>query len=309
MKRIDWDDLKVFTALARAGSVRAAAAALGVHHSTVTRRLDQFEKMLGARLFDRTPEGLKLSHHGAAVLARAEGVEGQIEAIERTLFGRDERLAGTVKLTFPDAMGVGFLMRELARFAAQYPEIGLEFIASDVALNLGRREADVAIRVTRRPPEHLIGRPLGRVRLAVYASQEYLAAQDPVLAPETCNWIAWSAVGSMGEGVRQQLFPAVPSRMVCPNALMLLAAAEAGVGIALLPCALGDQSPSLVRIGADDVIEGLPIWLLVHTDLRNAARVQAVTRWIAAAFARNEDLLMGQRTWDKAHRPQARKRR
>ncbi|NJN51681.1 MAG: LysR family transcriptional regulator [Gammaproteobacteria bacterium] len=141
MKRMDWDDLKVFTALARSGSVRGAAAVLRVHHSTVTRRLEQFETLLGVRLFDRTPDGLKLSEHGAAVIGRADRIEGQIEAIERDLFGRDERLAGSVKITFPDALGVGFLMREMAEFSTRYPDVGIEFLASDATLDLGRREA------------------------------------------------------------------------------------------------------------------------------------------------------------------------
>ncbi len=304
MKRIDWDDLKLFTALARGGSVRAAATTLGVHHSTVTRRLDQFERLIGARLFDRTPDGLKLSEHGARLAIRADEVHGQFDAIERDLFGRDKRLEGRVRITFPDALGVGFLMREMAQFSARYPDIGLEFIASDAALNLGRREADVAIRVTATPPEHLVGRPLGKFALAVYASHEYLESHDPLGDAIHCNWIDWAAVGSFGQQIHAQLFPDMPSRAVCPNALLQLAAAEAGVGVALLPCALGDQSPLLDRVAPDEPIEGPPMWLLVHPDLRSAARVQAVTGWLAAAFARHEDLLVGLRTWDKADRPQ-----
>jgi DNA-binding transcriptional LysR family regulator len=302
MKGIDWDDLKVFTSVARGGSVRAAAQDLGIHHSTVARRIDQFEKRLGALLFNRTPEGLKLSAHGEAVYRQAERVQDEIDGIERSLWGRDRRLAGEVRITFPDAVGVGFLMAELAAFRAEYPDIALEFIASDDPLNLGRREADLAIRVTRQPPEHLIGRPLGSFAVAVYASGEYLARRDGVVRPEQCNWIAWEASRTMGEEVRQRLFPTMPSTVRCPNALLQLAAAKAGLGVALLPCGIADRDPDLVRIAPDEPIEALPIWLLTHPDLRGAARIKVLMQWIVAAFARNSDLLMGRQAWDKAAR-------
>jgi DNA-binding transcriptional LysR family regulator len=302
MKGFDWDDLKVFTSVAREGSVRAAAQELGIHHSTVARRVEHFESRVGALLFNRTPDGLKLSAHGEAVFRQAERVQDEIDGIERSLWGRDRRLAGDVRITFPDAMGVGFLMAELARFRTEYPDIGLEFIGSDDPLNLGRREADVAIRVTREPPEHLIGRPLGAFAVAVYASAAYLAEHDTALRPESCNWIAWEASRTLGEEVRARLYPTMPSRTRCPNALLQLAAAEAGLGVALLPCGLADRSPRLVRIAPDEPIEAMPIWLLTHPDLRGAARIKVLMQWIVDAFARNQDLLMGRPPWDKAAR-------
>ena len=121
MSSMDWDDLKVFTAIAHSGSVRAAARRLGIHHSTVARRLDHFEKRLGAVMFNRTPEGLKLSADGQLVLLQAEQVEGQIDDIERILVGRDQRLQGHVRITFPEPVGTGFLMRDLGRFVDRVP--------------------------------------------------------------------------------------------------------------------------------------------------------------------------------------------
>ncbi len=152
MSSMDWDDLKVFTAIARGGSVRAAARQLGIHHSTVARRLDQFEKRLRTVMFNRTPEGLKLSADGQLVLLQAEQVEGQIDDIERALVGRDQRLQGHVRVTFPEPVGTGFLMRDLGRFVAEHPDISLDFIGSYEALSLTRGEADIAVRVTDSPP-------------------------------------------------------------------------------------------------------------------------------------------------------------
>ncbi len=303
---MQWDDLKLFVALARAGSVRAAATTLGVHHSTVTRRLEQFEAQLGMRLFDRTPEGLKVSALGERVLAKADRVEAEIAAIERLVMGHDERLDGSVRITFPDAMGVGFLVDELARFVDRYPGIALEFISSNTTLNLGRREADVAIRVTREPPEHLVGRRLGAFALAVYASRRYLDTHDPFVAQQSCSWIGSDGGGAMADELRRKHFPNMPSRVSCANVLLQLAAVASHGGLALLPCALADTHGSLVRVVPDELIEGPPIWLLMHPDLRNTARVQAVARWITAAFARNEDLLMGLGSWDKADGARAR---
>jgi DNA-binding transcriptional LysR family regulator len=300
MKGLDWDDLKIFTSVARGGSVRAAAQALGIHHSTVARRIDHFEKRVGAMLFDRTPEGLKLSTHGESVFRQAERVQDEIDGIERALWGRDRRLAGNIRITFPDAIGVAFLMADLAGFRATYPDIALEFIASDDPLNLGRREADVAIRVTREPPEHLVGRPLGPFAVAVYASPAYLADHDPGARPEACNWIAWESSRALGEEVRRRLYPTMPSATRCANAMLQLAAAEAGLGVALLPCGLADGNPRLVRIGPDEPIEAQPIWLLTHPDLRNAARIRVLMHWIVDAFERRRGLLMGHRAWDKA---------
>jgi DNA-binding transcriptional LysR family regulator len=293
MKGLDWDDLKIFASVARAGSVRAAATCLGVHHSTVARRIDQFEKRVGALLFNRTPDGLRLSAQGALVFRQTERVQGEIDGIERALWGRDRRLAGDIRVTFPDAMGVSFLMASFREFHAAYPEIALEFIASDDPLNLGRREADVAIRVTREPPEHLIGRPLGTYAVAMYASRRYLEDHDPHARPEACNWLSWESNRPLAEEIRRRFFPSMPSTVRCPNALLAKSAVEADLGVGLLPCALADSSATIVRIAPDEPIEAHPIWLLTHPDLRGAARISALMQWIAETFERAQDLLLG----------------
>ena len=130
-------------------------------------------------MFNRTPEGLKLSRRRPAGAVQAEQVEGQIDDIERMLVGRDQRLQGHVRVTFPEPVGTGFLMRDLGRFVDAYPEISLDFIGSYEALSLTRGEADIAVRVTDAPPEHLVGRRLGHFAVAVYASNDYLTKHDP----------------------------------------------------------------------------------------------------------------------------------
>jgi len=298
MSTMDWDDLKIFVALAHSGSVRAAAVRLGIHHSTVARRLDHFEKRLGAVMFNRTPDGLKLSADGQLVLLQAEQVEGQIDDIERILVGRDQRLEGHVRITFPEPVGTSFLMHDLGKFLDAYPGISLDYIGSYEALSLTRGEADIAVRATDAPPEHLVGRRLGHYAVAVYASNEYLTRHDPHSHPESCNWIDWGLGRSVSEKARLQAFPDVPSRTRSSNAPLQLAAVESGVGLATLPCALGDPHPALKRLS--DPIIAQEIWVLTHPDLRNAARVRAVMGCITDSFNRNEDLLLGRTTWRDA---------
>ena len=191
MDELDWDDLRLFAVLARAGSVRRAGEQLGIHASTVTRRLEHFERRLDARLFNRTPGGLRITEAGADVLERVEQVGRDIDDIERLVRGRDRRLAGRLMVSIPEPIGHTFLMPEIGGFGERFPDIEIEFAPAAERLDPGRREVDVAIEFTERPAEHLVGRPLGRYALAVYAGREYLARHDPFGAPQDCGWIEW----------------------------------------------------------------------------------------------------------------------
>jgi DNA-binding transcriptional LysR family regulator len=187
LRHIDRDDLRVFGAIVRGTSLCAAAKALGIHHSTVARRLEQLEQRLGVNLFARTPLGLRIADDGRAVLGRTERVQAEIDGLQRRLDGQDQRLEGLVRLTMPDAMAVSFLTDDPADFSLAHPRIQLERLATYDALDLGRREADVAIRVTAAPPEFLVGRNLGGFALAVYAAPTYLDNHDPNSRPQQCS--------------------------------------------------------------------------------------------------------------------------
>ena len=167
---MDWNDLKVLLALSRQGSARAAAKYLGVSNSTVTRRLDELEESLHTRLFDRTPDGYRLTGAGEELLPMAEHVEELVSGAERKVTGEDQHLEGTIRVTMPNVGGMGFMMERIGEFASTYPGIELEFLPSFEMLDLSRREADIAIRgfpVGVRPPEQLVGRYLGAVTASV----------------------------------------------------------------------------------------------------------------------------------------------
>jgi DNA-binding transcriptional LysR family regulator len=292
MQRIDWDDLRVFSAIVRGESVRAAAKDLGIHHSTVARRLENLEHRLGVHLFTRTPLGLRITDEGRDVLGRTERVESEIDSLERGLYGQDQRLEGLIRVTMLDAFAVGFLMDDLARFAAMYPRVNLELLATYESLDLGRREADLAIRVTASPPEFLVGRNLGPFALAAYSSPSWLAEHDPFERPEDCGWVA-GARGQPDEAWRDATFPGIQTRLQSQNVLLRIAAVRAGIGIGLLPCVLCDGDPSLVRLPGVAPMIGDPIWALTHPDLRGTARIRVLMNFLADSFELHRPQMMG----------------
>ncbi len=284
MQGLDWDDLKVVMAISVEGSVRRAAAVLGKHHTTVTRRLDQFEKRLGLVLFDRAPTGLQLNEHGLSVVAHARRVAGEVENLERNLLGLDQRLEGRVRLALPEVVASHRLMTDLARFSAQHPQITLELVPTHEALDIGERDADVAVRVTNRPPEHLVGRSLGRFAVAPYVNR---------LASGPYGWIGAGAGDLVDAGWHDQFCPGAPVLMRCISPLLRLAVVRAAAGVAVLPCALADPHDELCRLAASAPMDGGEIWLLTHSDLRNAARVRAVMTHLTEALARQRGALLG----------------
>jgi DNA-binding transcriptional LysR family regulator len=293
---VNWDDYKFFSTAARQRSVRGAAQELGVHPSTVTRRLDQFEHRLGVRLFERGAAGLTLTADGADVVQRLDEVGRQLEGVERHLLGRDRRLAGPIRITLPDVVAVSLLMDDLERFAATYPDIELELLATYDALDLAHREADVAVRVTSNPPEDRVGRRVGRFTMAVYGSRHYLEGRDPFTATGGCAWIDWAAddpIGAYYRLVHGRHFRRLPVSVRCSNVLLQLAAVRARLGIALLPCAVGDYQDDLVRIDRVAPIVGQELWLLTHPDLRGVGRVHVLMEFLTEAFRVHEQRLTG----------------
>ncbi len=296
MAQISWDGLKIMRAVASGGSVRAAAELLNLHHSTVIRRVEQLEKELGTLVFTRTPRGLELTLEGSMVLEHAERVQQEMDNLELRVQGSDQKFAGKVRITMPDILAVGFVMQDFAKFTSLYPDIELVFIPSHVNLNIAAREADIAIRVTTKPPEDLIGKLVGKFTLGVYVHEDYLKLHDPVKNPEACHWIGWGdSVGHNGL-VKQQLFPNVPMRTSCDSVLLQLSAVKSGVGMALLPCGIADREPGLVRISDELNQADSEIWILTHPDLRFTARIKVLMDFLSDSFHRNAHMLRGVET-------------
>lgn len=291
----DWDDLRIFLAVVRGRSVSAGARTLGVNHATVSRRIRAFERRVGTRLLERLAGGWATTAAGEEMLATALRVEEELQALDRSVAGRDAQLSGKLRVALSDAAAFG-LMDSIAAFAGAHPGIELELAASNGLTNLTRREADVAIRVADAPAEHLVGRQVGRTALALYGSVAHLdrAAALPL---EQQPWLGWDE--SMHEQLsRSWMREHVPdARFAARFDSMLVAyhAVRGGLGIAFLPCALGDADPALRRVLPDLVLPGTTMWLLTHPDLRRTARVRCFLDFMAEAMSHTRDLREGRR--------------
>ena len=289
---IDWDDLRVFLAVAREGSLSGAARALSVNHSTVFRRLNGLEDRLDVRLFDRQPGGYALTSAGDALLESSDRVEAEILSAERALRGRDLRLRGALRVTMPDTIAHLMLPVLIAPFERRYPEIELELVVSGTFLNLGKRDADIALRPTNAPPETLVGRRVSGIATAVY---RHVHADDPGGPLSECRWIAPDDSLAHLASARwiRDLAPPVAIRANTMSAM--LDAARAGMGLAALPCFVGDREPMLRRVREPlaDLQTGL--WALTHRDLRQTARIRAFLDAVAATATELRPLLEGDR--------------
>jgi DNA-binding transcriptional LysR family regulator len=278
---MNWDDLKIFLAVAEAPSMRIAARKLCVSHSTVSRRIDGLEERLAARLFSRTADGYVLTRAGEELLPVATAMEEKLYGFERQVAGRDEMLEGEVCVTVPDAVVVTYLMPFFIEFMEKYPAIRLKVADSFELFDLSRREADVAIRFTNSPPDHLIGRQLGTLYQAVYATREYLARHDPRAPGSGARWVGWGQPTDHPAWTEQTPFPDLPVACHFDNVLLQLEAVRLGAGLGYLPCVMADGDESLVRI-SEPGGPAYGAWMLSHRDLRAAARMRVFRQFIAS---------------------------
>jgi DNA-binding transcriptional LysR family regulator len=298
-RRIDWEDLRTVLAVADAASLAAAARALGVNHTTVLRRVNAFEERLGLRLFDRLPSGYALTAGGEELLAVARHMAETVTELERRLSGQDLRLAGSLRVTTTDTLMASVVPPLLAAFRARHPGITVEVATSNAFANLTRRDADVAVRPTADPPQTLIGRRVSGIAFAVYGAPAFRCESEPGTAEgeplEEHPWIGLDdalAGSSVARWMRATL-PRAEIALRCDSFLAARAAAEAGLGLAALPCYLGDLSPALVRFSGPVPEMATGLWVLTHEDLRRTARVSAFTEFAAGVLSRQRPLLEG----------------
>lgn len=283
----DWDDLRHFLAVVERGSISGAAALLHVNHSTVLRRIAALEDGLGQRLFDRLSAGYTLTAQGHALAEGLAGVQERIEAAQRSVQGGDERLHGSLRLTTTDTLLQGLLLPVLAGFRARHPQVQLELTVGNSVLSLTQREADVAVRGTNQPPENLVGRRAGVIRTALYASQAYLETLPPGATRDDWQWVALDDTLAHLAQARRLRAEVDPARIVMRlDTLVGLAdAVAAGLGVGWLLCPLAAQRPGLVELAPPDPAMDTGIWVLTHPDLRQVARVRALTGFLHDALA------------------------
>ena len=188
---MDWQDVRVFGAVAVEGTARRAGRLLGMHHTTVSRRVDELEDALGVKLFERRPEGYALTPAGEDLASTAASVEAELVGAERRLAGRDDALEGPVTVTMAERLAVAVFVPRLPELAERHPGLEIVLPTGIDRLDIARREADVAIRLDDDPPPALVGKRLFRYAQAVYATPGYLARQGLEAAPGRARLLGW----------------------------------------------------------------------------------------------------------------------
>ncbi|MBX2804165.1 MAG: LysR family transcriptional regulator [Myxococcales bacterium] len=284
-----WDDMRLLLALAREGSLAAAGRALRVDPTTVARRMKALEASAGVALFDRLRGGVELTAAGELLVTTAEQWESSLHQASRHLEGGRTSVTGTVRLSVPELL-IWPWMGDLTRFRQTHPELVLEVVADDAFSSLERREADVALRFTPTPPDHLIAKRLCGMATAVYASDRF---DDAALSD--VPWVAWDPrEAPTSEIVRthQAVAPGAPFVLYVNSYGLLLQALREGAGATMLPCVLGDVLPSVSRRSSPCVLPG-HLWLLTHPDQRRSARIGAVVSFVEGLVTARCQRLLG----------------
>jgi len=291
---LDWDDVRYFLSVAREGSVRAAADRLKVNHSTVLRRIAQLEQKLGAQMFEKLPSGYRLTSAGEEVIEFAEEMEGSSNQLEERVLGRDQDVAGILRVTLPPVVASHLLMDDLITFAKLYPEVEMEILSLDEPVNLTNREADVAIRnVLDRDalPHNLHGRKGPEVCWAVFMSRALLASWAAGEV-EQVRWIVKNRYGHP-DWCRESDIPTTGTPFRTTDAASQIGALHRGLGITLLPCFVGDADPLLARVPGCATQKNGTLWMLTHGETRKTKRVRLFTDFIGKRLAALEPLVEG----------------
>ena len=301
LKSLDWDDARMFLAVARAGQMLGASRTLGVNQATLSRRMASLEAALGTKLLARRTHGSELTDAGAELFETLERVETEMLGAQARLRGAGAAAAGVVRIGAPDGVGVGFLAPRLATLAERHPALVAQLVPTPRGFSLSRREADLAVMVGRPEKGRLVARKLTDYTLGLYASPAYLAERPaPVDAAGIAehrlvgyveDLIAAPALNYAAEFLRDWR-----SSVELTSAIGQVEAVKAGAGIGALhdylaigPCREG----SLVRV-LPDLRAMRSYWLAIHENLRDVARVRAAANWLTEAVRREASAFDGE---------------
>ncbi len=281
----NWDLLRFFLAVARAGSIAGAAEQLAESSATVGRKLRELEAELSATLFDRSVSGVSPTSCGRAILDHAEQIEQQMLLINEAIYDDDGLLTGTVTVAAPSGLGQTMLAPRLRELHNTHPGLQIKLLLSTAKVNLLNREADIAVRIGQPGQERLVGRKLGSVGFGIYASRLYLDDIEPfetVKDLDGHNIVA--ASGALAQTAQCREFALLSERcnvaLTTDSLLAQLEAVKSGLGIAPFPKYLAQAHPDLVELLPGQLQTTADLWMLTHPDMRNLARIQTVQEFI-----------------------------
>jgi DNA-binding transcriptional LysR family regulator len=300
----NWDDLRIFLALAREGKLTAVAKRLNVSHPTVARRVKQLEAAVGARLFDRLPDRFVLTPAGEALLGDVQAMEEAAASIHRRSAGMNGDVLGTVRISAGEAV-VDYMARNLPRLRHNLNCIEFELVATHTLANLSRREADLMIRDKVPDLASIVTRKLGQASYAVYGAIDLAVTGTSRDALRKMPWIGFDEEHAYmpGQAWLHELLEGTRPAIRTNDWQVLHEATRSGAGIAVLPCYLADPDPALRRIGTPLKEVVAEQWLLVHRDLRALPRVRAVMDAIIRLFHEDRALLEGRQAIRRNSRP------
>lgn len=273
---MEWSDLKIFLAIARAGTLAGAAKLVGQTQPTMGRRLRALESAVGDALFQRTSEGFVLTAEGTAMLAHAERIEEEVLGLERKLAGRDADLDGLIRVSSSDWFGVHMLTPVFATFGQRYPRVSIELITDARLFSLSRREADMAFRIRPFDEADVVQRKLMHIPYGLYTASGAKVPRKGRGRGVSLVTMDTAFGGLPDVAWLQRMLPGAHSAFGSNNREAQARMCAAGAGLVVLPRPLGDATPGLKLVDFGEAPPGRDVWVGYHRDLRRLARLKAL---------------------------------
>jgi len=297
---LDWSHLHTFHAVAETGSFSEAGRRLRLSQPTVSRQIAALEEALKSRLFVRRARGLAPTPAAEAILADVRRMDEAAMALGRHIVGAQEKAEGNVRVSTTEGLGVLWLIPELARFRRDHPRVTVEVVIDNQAVNLAKREADIALRLFRPQQPDLVARRLGSLGIGLYASRAYLAKRGE---PKALADLAGMDIVGYDEGMtnlpQARALRALEKNgavvMRSNNLLAIYQAVRSGLGIGFISCLTADADDRLVRLLPGEMGHMLDVWLVMHADMRRTPALRAVADFLAALVERDRGKLEGGR--------------
>ena len=295
MQEPDWDDLRIFLAAMRGGSIVVAARYTGLDHSTVTRRIAKLEGRIGQQLVHRSPAGVTPTEAGSLLALHAERIADEIAAARTLLDAREEQVSGTVRLATPEAFGLFLVAPAIEQLCRRYPNLQLELMPESRIVSLSRREADMAVVLTQPPRGQVVARRLVDYRLGLYASRDYLARTEPLadiaaLRNHPLVWYIDEMIDLPELRFLDQIAGGSSSVFRSSSIAAQQAAVAGGLGYGVLHAFAADGDERLQRVLANTVEVKRSYWLIFPRQAQRVPRIRAVAEFLAGLIQQNREL-------------------
>ncbi len=292
MQEPDWDDLRIFLAVLRGGSMIAAARYTGLDHSTITRRIGKLEERIGQLLLHRSPAGVTPTEAGALLAQYAQRIADEIAAARSLLDAQEEQVSGVVRLATPEAFGLYLVAPAIAELYRRHPNLQLELMPETRSISLSRREADMAVVLTQPPRGQVVARRLVDYRLGLYASKDYLARTEPLadiaaLRGHPLVWYIDEMIDLPELRYLDQIAGGSSSVFRSSSIAAQQAAVAGGLGYGALHVFAAEDDPRLERVLADSVEVKRSYWLVFPRQTQRIPRIRAVAEFLSGLIQQN----------------------